>query len=247
MGNCSGLSAPASQRNTGFRSDILDGAKDSIPVLFAMVPFAAVFGAIALKSGLSFAELLLTSMTIYAAASQYVMVDLMGQGVPAWSIVLAVFAVNFRHLLYSASTGRHMRGFSALQKPLAFFFLTDPQFAACERRAARQELRPAYYFTYALCVYVTWISSNILGAAFGSLIEDPAAYGIDLILPLYFTGLIAGFHQRPNFIAVLIVSAGTSLAAYFTIGSPWHITLGGLAGLVAAAALSRPKEETGDE
>ncbi|MEP1931215.1 MAG: AzlC family ABC transporter permease [Roseibium sp.] len=224
------------------RTDILDGTRDVVPILIAVVPFSAVFGAVAIESGLSFAELLLTSMSIYAVASQYVMLDLLGQGVPAWSIILAVFAVNFRHVLYSASIGRHMQAFSGLQKAAAFFLLVDPQFAASERRAASPGLRPAYYFSYAACIYITWIASNCVGAAFGSLIEDPSAYGIDFILPLYFTGLIAGFHRRPGFVAVLIVSAFASLLAYFTVGSPWHITLGGLAGLATAAALSRPQE-----
>ncbi|MEP3049636.1 MAG: AzlC family ABC transporter permease [Roseibium sp.] len=229
------------------RADILDGTKDALPILIAVVPFSAVFGAVAIESGLSFPELLLTSMSIYAVASQYVMLDLLGQGVPAWSIILAVFAINFRHVLYSASIGRHMQAFSGVQKSAAFFLLIDPQFAASERRAANPGLRPAYYFSYAACIYTTWIVANCIGAAFGSLIEDPAAFGIDFILPLYFTGLIAGFHKRPGFVAVLFVSALASLLAFFTVGSPWHITLGGIAGLATAAALSRPQEVTDHE
>ncbi|WP_419901785.1 AzlC family ABC transporter permease [Kiloniella sp.] len=179
-------------------------------------------------------------MSIYAVASQYVMIDLMGQGVPAWSIVLAVFAINFRHVLYSASIGREMKIFSSFQKAIAFFFLVDPQYAASESRALRTGLQPAYYFSYAAIVYTTWIVSNCVGGLFGSLIVEPEKYGIDFILPLYFTGLVMGFHKRPNFAPVLVMSGGVSLLAYFTIGSPWHITLGGIAGLVVAAVLSRP-------
>lgn len=226
-----------------FRTDITDGLKDSLPILFALVPFSAVFGAIALENGLSFPELLLASMSIYAVASQYVMVDLLVQGVPAWSIVLAVFAVNFRHMLYSAAIGRHMGKFSRLQKALAFFILIDPQYAAAERRAGNQGLRPAYYFAFAGSVYGTWIASNCLGAAFGSLITNPEALGLDHILPLYFAGLVAGFHKRPGFSVILLTSAVTSILAYYTVGSPWHITLGGAAGLAIAAATSRPKGE----
>jgi predicted branched-subunit amino acid permease len=228
------------------RSDITDGIKDSVPILFALVPFSAVFGAIALENGLTFPELLLASMSIYAVASQYVMVDLLVQGVPAWSIVLAVFAVNFRHVLYSAAVGRHMNGFSSFQKVFAFFLLVDPQYAAAERRAANQGLRPAYYFAFAGSVYGTWIASNCLGAGFGSLITNPDALGLDFILPLYFAGLVAGFHQRAGFGVVLLTSAAISIFAYYTIGSPWHITLGGLAGLAAAAAISRPEGAAGN-
>lgn len=226
-----------------FRSDISDGIRDSLPILFAVAPFAAVFGAIALENGLTFGELLLTSMSIYAGASQFVMLDLLGQGVPAWSIVLTVFAVNFRHVLYSAAIGRHLGKFTSLQKMLAFFVLVDPQYAAAERRAGQDGLRPAYYFSFAAAIYVVWITSNCLGAAFGSLIEEPAAFGLDVILPVYFAGLVASFHTRRGFGVILTVSAAASTLAFHTIGSPWHITIGGLCGLLAAALLSRPKRD----
>lgn len=222
------------------RFDVLDGIRDSLPILFALVPFSAVFGAVALEKGLTFGELMLASISIYAVASQYVMVDLIARDVPAWSIVLTVFAVNFRHVLYSASIGRHMGGFSALQKAAAFFLLVDPQYAASERRAGDTGLRPAYYFAFAGSVYGTWIASNLLGAGFGSLIENPEAFGLDFILPLYFAGLIAGFRKRTGFGVILLTSAGVSVLCYFTVGSPWHITLGGAAGLLVAAATSRP-------
>lgn len=224
-------------------SDIRDGVKDAAPVLVAVAPFSAVFGAVAIEQGLSFQEMLLACLTIYAVASQYVMVELLGQGVPAWSVVLSVFAINFRHVLYSASIGRSMGRFSGPQKAMAFFLLVDPQYAASEARAADSGLRPAYYFSYAACVYVTWIVTSSLGGLFGSLVENVEQYGVDFILPLYFAGLVVGFHRRPNFLPVLVVSAGVSLAVYFTIGTPWHMTLGGLAGLVVAAVLSRPESE----
>ena len=226
-----------------FRQDIFDGVRDVLPITPAVIPFAGVFGALAIEQGLSLGELALASMTIYAGASQYAMLDLMGQGIPAWSIVLAVFAINFRHLLYSASLGRRLNAFSRWQKALAFFWLVDPQFASAESRAFKRGLRPAYYFSYAVVLYTTWLVSNFIGALFGALIEDPAAFGLDFILPLYFTGLVVGFHKRPNFLPVLVVSVVVSLAVWFSLGSPWHISLGGLAGLFVAAALSKGDEE----
>ncbi|NKB51839.1 MAG: branched-chain amino acid ABC transporter permease [Rhizobiaceae bacterium] len=227
------------------RRDVLDGIRDVLPITLGVLPFAGVFGALAIERGLSLGELTLASMTIYAGASQYAMLDLMGQGVPPWSIVLAVFAINFRHLLYSASLGRRLAAFSIWQKVIAFFLLVDPLFASAETRAFKQGLRPAYYFSYGTFLYAIWMASNFIGALFGSLIADPAAFGLDFILPLYFTGLVIGFHRRPNFLPVLVISIAASLAVWFTIGSPWHISLGGLAGLLAAALLSKPGEEVG--
>ena len=226
-----------------FRRDIFAGIRDVLPIIVAVFPFGGVFGALAIEQGLSLFEIGLASATIYAGASQYAMLDLLGKNVPAWSTVLTVFAINFRHVLYSASIGRRLVSFSPLQKVLAFFLLVDIQYAAAEKRTFTHPLRPAYYFAYAAVLYSSWMLSNFLGAAFGALIDNPAAFGLDFILPLYFTGMVAGFYGRPNFLPIMVTSAAVSLLAYFTIGSPWHISIGGVAGLIMAAVLSKPREE----
>ena len=62
------------------RSEWRDGLRDTVPVMIAIVPFAALFGALAREAGFSVGAVLFTSASIYAGASQYVMLDLLGQG-----------------------------------------------------------------------------------------------------------------------------------------------------------------------
>ncbi|MBE7638226.1 branched-chain amino acid ABC transporter permease [Sneathiella sp. P13V-1] len=222
--------------------EALQGMRDALPVLAALVPFGIIFGTIAIESGLSFWELFLTSLSIYAGASQYVMLDLMGQQVPVIMIVFSVFALNFRHVLYSAAIGRKLGAFSFWQKALAFFLLVDPQYAVSEARAARQKLTKSYYFSYAAVVYSAWVISSCLGAGFGTLLENPERFGLDFVLPLYFMALVMGFKAYNGFVWIIAGSSAASLMAYYLVGSPWHITIGGLSGLVVAAILSKPKE-----
>jgi len=227
-------------------SEYWEGMRDAVPVLVAVVPFSILFGAVALDKGLSFAEMLLASLSIYAVASQYVMLDLMGQQLPVWLIVFSVFALNFRHVLYSAAIGRKLSHFSGFEKALAFFLLVDPQYAAAEARSLVKKLTPAYYFSYAATVYTTWIIANCVGGIFGRMMSKPEAFGLDFILPLYFTALVIGFRSSQGFIWIAIASFLVSLLTYFTIGSPWHISIGGIAGLIVAALLSRPTEPLHD-
>ncbi|GLQ18039.1 AzlC family ABC transporter permease [Maritalea porphyrae] len=229
------------QKTVG-KAEWLQGLTDALPILVAVIPFGALFGAVAVKSGLDIPTAVFASASIYAGASQFVMLDLLGQQVPVWSIILAVFAVNFRHVLYSASISQHLDRFTPLQKALSFFFLVDPQFATGEARAEQGKLTPAYYFGYAAPLYSVWILVSWMGALFGGLIEDPAVYGIDFILPLYFMGLVMGFRQRRFFWPILGVSATVSMIAYFTLGNPWHIAAGGIAGMLLGAAMSKPPE-----
>ncbi|MEM9733539.1 MAG: AzlC family ABC transporter permease [Pseudomonadota bacterium] len=225
------------------RSQWWAGAKEAFPILPTIVPFAAVFGALAVERGLTLGQIMFASGTIYAGASQYAMLDLMGQGVAPWLIVATVFAINFRHILYSAAMGRTLGAFGHFQRYLAFGMMVDPQFAVTMARSRKEPIRPSFYFGYAVFVYITWMTSNLLGALFGRLLEDPSRFGFDLILPLYFIGLIMGFRSSATFVPVLVVSVVGALGVYYTLGSPWHITLGGLCGLVVAAVLSKPPLE----
>ena len=227
-------------------SEWYQGSKDALPVLTALFPFSVIFGAIAIESGLSFGELLLTSMSIYAVASQYLMLDLMGQEVPIWLIVTSVFALSFRHVLYSAAIGRKLTAFSPVQKALAFFVLIDPQYAIAEARASYKKITPAYYFSYAATVYVTWIVANCVGAMFGDIISQPEIFGLDFILPLYFMALIMGFRRSTGFLPIACASSAASLLSYYTVGSPWHISIGGFVGLIVAAAMCKPKGAVND-
>jgi predicted branched-subunit amino acid permease len=88
-----------------------------------------------------------------------------------------------------------------------------------------------------LTIYVFWVAETLLGALFGNLIEDPHAIGIDFLLPIYFLGLVMGFRKRPLWLPVVIASAVASTLAYKTIGSPWHVSVGAIAGVLFAAAM----------
>ena len=101
-------------------------------------------------------EAVLMSATVYGGASQMVGIELFGQKIAPWLIVLSIFAVNFRHVLYSAALGRAHRSLaSSLQRAVAFFLLIDPQFAEAERRQeAGNRLSFAWYFGLGLPIWV---------------------------------------------------------------------------------------------
>lgn len=221
-------------------SEFLGGLKLSVPVVVAAAPFGLLFGALAVKNGFTVFEAVLMSATIYAGASQMVGIELFGQKVAPWLIVLSIFAVNFRHVLYSASIGRHIGHWSAIQKAIGFFVLTDPQYAESERRGGAISF--AWYMGVAAPIYIFWLAEAWLGAVFGRLIPNPHALGLDFLLPIYFLGLVMGFRKRPKWLPVVAVSAVASVAAYLTIGSPWHVSVGAAAGVLLAAIMTPPEK-----
>jgi predicted branched-subunit amino acid permease len=90
---------------------------------------------------------------------------------------------------------------------------------------------------FATTIYIGWVGVSAIGAGFGRLIGNPAAWGFDVLLPIYFMGLVLGFRKRSNFLAVVFVSAVVSVLAQQLVGSPWHVSIGALAGVILAALL----------
>ncbi len=220
------------------RSEFLLGAKASIPVVVAAMPFGLLFGALAVENGLSVTEAVLFSALVYAGASQMVGIDLFGQQVAPWLIALSIFAVNFRHVLYSAAIGRRLGHWSTPRKAIGFFFLIDPQYAESESKLGKgQSISFAWYMGMALPIYFAWIAESAIGAIFGGLIDDPESLGLDFLLPIYFLGLVMSFRKSPGWLPIVIVSAVASILAFVTVGSPWHVSIGAAAGILYAVIL----------
>lgn len=222
-----------------FDAEFRQGMRDSMPIVLGAAPFGLLFGALAVENGMEIHQAVLMSATLYAGASQMVGIDLFGTSVAPWIVVLSIFAVNFRHILYSASLGPKIAHFSFAQKAVAFFGLIDPQFAEAEQRHERGfRISFNWYMGVVIPIYIAWVIEAALGAYFGSLIKDPYALGLDFILPIYFLVLVMGFRKRRNWLPVVVVSGIASVFAFFTIGSPWHISIGAVAGILLAALMA---------
>lgn len=221
------------------RQEFWRGIRRGLPVVVATLPFGMLFGALAVENGFTVGEAVLMSATVYAGASQMVGIELFGQKIAPWLIVLSIFAVNFRHVLYSAAGGRRTRDWPPAVRAIAFFFLVDPQFAEMERRADEgKPITLAWYAGVALPIYVFWIAEAAVGALFGKLIPDTHALGLDFLLPIYFLGFVMGFRARPLWLPIVLTSAAASILAERFIGSPWHVSVGAVAGIALAVVLT---------
>lgn len=229
------------------RSEFFAGLRESTPIVLSAAPFGFLFGALAIDNGLSVGEAVLMSGTVFAGASQMVGIELFSAGVVPWLIVFSVFAVNFRHVLYSASIGRHLGHMTPLQKAVCFFLLVDPLYAAAEIRVEKRlPLSFSWYFGIGISIYLAWTLTSWIGALFGRLIRDPETLGIDFLLPIYFLGILLGFRRRQNWLPVVLASAAGSVIAMKFVGSPWHVSLGALVGILVSVLLPIDKTRSTD-
>ena len=219
-----------------------EGFLDALPYLFSIIPYGLILGTLAADRGLSSGEAMLQSALFFAGASQIVMLELYGAQTPIWVISLAIFAVNFRMVLYSAALGRKLEPLSKPRMAGVLFFLQDILFAVGMKRAETQKLSFGFMFMHGLVLYIIWVVFTGVGVVFGNFIPDTKAVGFDLLVPIYFLFLVMGFRRRPNFIVIFLCSFLMSVTVYVIFGSPYHIAAGGVFGMGVAAALAKPKE-----
>lgn len=232
------------EESRGATGDFLDGVRLSLPIMVSVAPFGMLFGALAVANGLSVFDATFMSATVFGGASQMVGIELFGQKVAPWLIVLSIFAVNFRHVLYSAAIGSRITGWAVWQQAIGYFLLTDLQFALAETRAeSGRKVGFAWYAGLGLPLAVLWVVATYVGAVFGRLVPNPQALGLDFLLPIYFLGIVMGFRKRPLWLPIVLASGVASILAYKFVGSPWHVSLGALAG-IAVGALFGPASGT---
>ncbi len=232
-------SAPESDRRHSV-AEFLRGFRDIVPVMVATIPFGLLFGAVAVKEGMTAAEATAMSAITYGGAAQFAVLEFWANPLPFWTVLMSGLAVNLRNVLYSASLGRKMTHWRPATRYAAFAFLTDPSFAISELKEGKHLSAP-YYFGLGIPLYVSWIVTTVIGAILGNLIAHPEAVGIDFLVTAYFLYIVVGFRKRANALPVIGASAGAAIAAYLTVGAPWHFFAGAIAGMAVAVSLA-PKE-----
>jgi 4-azaleucine resistance transporter AzlC len=227
-----------------FRREFRQGLVDIAPVIVAAVPIGLLWGTLATAKGLSVVEAGLMSAAVFAGAAQFVAIDLWRDPVPWLLLTVTVFIVNVRHVLMGASLARHMGGIPQGWRAALVYYMADENWAFSERRSLVQPLTVPYYLGLTLPMILTWTISTVVGAVAGRSFGDPAAYGFDFAFSALFIGILAGFWKGPKTAAILFASAATAALSKQFIEGAWYIVLGGIAGVIVAAAL-HAEEETG--
>ena len=177
------------------------------------------------------------SLLVFAGASQFAMVQLFSESAPTTIVIASVLFINLRHLLMATSLRAQLQRSPVLGRLIAGFYLTDESFAMATGYFRRGGRSLAYYFTFAISLYVLWNVATLAGIAIGSAIGDPRRLGVDFAITATFTGIVVLAIRRPSDGVIALVAAmvagALALAGASTIAV---ITAGALAPLVAVVA-----------
>ena len=217
------------------------GARAIVPILFGVVPFGIIFGALAVASGLPVWMTAGMSAIVFAGSAQFVAIGLIAGGTGVIVIVLTTFLVNVRHNLYAASLAPHL---GTLPKrwlvPLAYI-LTDEAFVVVIRQFDHRKVsenKKWFYLGSALTMYIVWQTSTWIGIWAGASISDPAGWGLDFALPATFIVMLLPMVRTRGITVSVLIAGALSLLLH---GLPYQLGLivAMIAGAVAGAAIDR--------
>jgi len=204
------------------------------PVMGTVLVVGTTFGVVARQSGLEPVEIVAMSLLVFAGASQFAMVQLFSQAAPAPIVIASVLFINLRHLLMATSLKPAFQRLPLARRLFAAFFLTDESFAMATGHFRRGGRSVAYYFTFAIALFVLWNLATVIGIVVGGAIGDPRRFGVDFAITATFIGIVvlALRHQEDIVIALVsaLVAGALALAGASTIAV---ITAGAIAPLLA--------------
>ena len=209
----------------------LYGCRDSIPMIVGILPFGLIYGALASLAGLSLGQALGMSLLVYAGSAQFIAISLLTLGSGAVVILLTTLVVNLRHVLYSAALQPYVGKLSQRWRVPLAFGLTDETFAVVQRRYLARGMTEHgqwYHAGVALALYLSWVSSSLVGALFGQSVPNLAGWGLDFAMLATFIGIVVPALRNQPQIAAALVAGAVALLCH-----TWPYKLG-----LMAAALS---------
>jgi len=213
-----------------------------LPLMVGVIPFGIVFGASARAGGWTAIQTQAMSMILFAGASQLVVLGLVAAAAAPVMIVLTVAILNLRHLLYSMSLARTLRGSEPPPRWLLAFTVTDESFAMTIRESLSGRATPAFLWGSSLVLYLSWALATLVGILIGDRIPDPTTYGLDLIFPLTFLALLVSVAntRKEWIVAALTAVLAVALSRVVDGGTALFISI--LAGAaIGALVIDRPK------
>jgi 4-azaleucine resistance transporter AzlC len=224
----------------GFR----EGAWTILPLMPGLFAFGLAFGTVAARKGFSLLDALAMSASVYAGVAQLVALETWPDKLTMpviGGIVLVTALISSRFLLIGASLRPWLGSQPAAKIYPALFFLVEPNWLMSMRYRANGGSDPAYLLGGGVVIYFFWVVSTAAGYALGSSIGDPHTFGIDMVMPAFFTAMLISMWRGPRASSGMLIGGAVAIAVDFIFGGMWYLIVGALAGSVAGGFIDDPE------
>lgn len=210
----------------------------TVPLIPGVMVFAAAFGTLAAQKGLTLVEATLMSALVYAGSSQLVAVE-------AWerpltlsvvlTLALLTVTVNLRYLLMGASLRPWLGPLPAWQSYSALVFIVDANWLIASRYRQQGGSDVSVFLGAGVALWFVWVGGTIPGYLLGALVSDPRVFGLDFVVPAFFTAMLVPLWRGARLAVAWVIAAAAAVVASILIPGWWFVVIGAVAGSMAAA------------
>ena len=188
-------------------SEMLRGAKASIPIVLGFIPVGIAYAIMASEAGFKPSEAVFMSAFVFAGASEMMAVGMYKQQATVLMIALATFMMNLRHVIMSTCVFEKTERVGVFKRLFLGFFVTDESFAVTTSEKGKCSF--PFFATLGVVHYLAWLVGTAIGAYTAFLI--PKAISVSLGISLYamFIGLIVPGIKRN--LPLLVLVCGTAV------------------------------------
>lgn len=202
------------------------------PVAFGYIPLGMACGILAQKVGFDWFQMLIMSTFLFAGSGQFISLAMIGSGSTIMPVVLTIFIVNLRHLLYALILNQYVSKESWLYKCIFAQEIVDESFAVNHTQFLRDpEWTPQNAIGESTLGQLSWIVATVAGLFLGNAVYIDTAL-VSYALIAMFIGLWS-FH----FVNKKLVITGVGGGILALVLSFWldHMLNVVVATIVAAA------------
>ncbi len=216
------------------------GMRLALPVMPGMIAFGLAVGATAARKGLGLIDSVLMNLLVYAGASQLVAMEIWPQRFTAGAIAgiaLVVATVNARMLLMSASLHQTLGGFPGWQVYPLLHLTTDPAWLITMRHRREGGSEASVFLGASVALAIGWMAATTAGHLAGTMVADPRRFGIDLVMPIFFSAMLVPLWRGPRRAIPWAVAGAVALLVQQLVEGWWFIIAGALSGSVVGGVL----------
>lgn len=212
------------------RAEFFAGMRAELPLMLGVVPFGFIYGALAVQLGVPASIAQAMSSVIFGGSSQFIAAPLIVALAPAPVLILTVFFVNLRHVLYSASIAPYLEKLSLRWKVLLAYLLTDEAYAvgiAHFLKEGEGAERHWFLFGAGLTLWSFWQASTAIGILIGASV--PPEWSLDFALPLTFIAIVVPMLKKRAYVVTAVLAGAGGVIAF---GMPYKL------GYIVAAVIA---------
>src|SRR3954470_15760675 len=215
---------------------LAEGAWLSMPLLPGSIIFGAAFGTLATQKGLTLADTVLMNALVFAGASQLVAIEVWSNPLTLgtlFSLATITAIVNARFILMGASLRPWLGPLPAWQAYLALLQNVDANWIVASRYRGEGGGDVSIYLGSGMALWVIWVTSVIPGYLLGAFFQDPARFGFDMMLPIFFAAMLVQMWRGARRAIGWAIAGVVALAASYLIAGYWFIVIGAVIGSIA--------------